>query len=163
MKKTQRLFINTFVLVISACAFGAVSCSAEEGNEDSVDEMSQSLVVYDTLPTSGTKTVSVVVNPDEATYLIMSSPSAGSWKFETYGSPGSWGGCLNSPPDFVVYTYWRTSGGSWNEWPGGGSVCYPTSPWSTTLYSGSSNIEYKFDYRAYSYYGQGVYAKFTKL
>lgn len=150
-----------FTLMVFATMMFA-GCTMEVGDED-VGVVQQELVVYDTLPTSGTKTVSAAVYPGSPTYIIMSSPSSGNWKFETYGSPISLGGC--STGDFVVYTYWRDTSVSytWNSWPGGGPVCYPTSGWSTNLYSGSSTIQYKFEYYAYAGYGETVYAKFTKL
>lgn len=147
---------------ILVCGVLAPGCVLDGGGED-LGITQQEVTVNDTLPTSGTKTVSVAVNPGSPSYIIMSSPSSGNWKFETYGSPISLGGC--STGDFVVYTYWRDTSVSstWTYWPGGGLVCYPTSGWSTNLYSGSSSIQYEFEYDAYGGYGETVYAKFTKL
>lgn len=166
MQKEHSPFISSFVVAVLVCSFGVISCSANDDDVSSsehVGQATQPLVVYDTLPTSGVKTVSAAVYPSVSTYIIMSSPSAGSWKFETYGSAIGWDACFQSPPDFVVYTYWRANSGSpWNYWGGGGSVCYPTSVFSTVLNSGSSSIQYKLDYEGYGDYGMTVYAKFTK-
>jgi hypothetical protein len=157
---------SAMCIILLALAAGFAGCSSgdvDDNSDELTGQASQPLVIYDTLPTSGTKTVSATVWPGTSTYIIMSSPSAGSWKFETYGSPGGWYSCLTSPPDFAVFTFWRANSGSpWNEWGGGGPVCHPTSVWSTILYSGSSSIQYKLDYEAYSDYGQTVYTKFTK-
>ncbi|WKZ29434.1 MAG: hypothetical protein QY323_01745 [Patescibacteria group bacterium] len=155
--------MKRIVLLTAVLAYGVLTsgCVVDDDGED-LGVTEQEVTVNDTLPTSGSKTVSVAVYPGAPSDIIMSSPSSGNWKFETYGSPISLGGC--SAGDFIVYTYWRDTSVSstWNYWPGGGPVCYPTSGWSTNLYSGSSTIQYKFEYYAYGGYGETVYAKFTK-
>jgi hypothetical protein len=165
--KKKALFNRSFVTAI--CILGLTACSSGGGEGDSSEEygsLSQAYTVWDTLPTSGTKTVSIASYPGDDNIVIMNSPSAGNWKFEIYGSPIGWDGCYTG--DHVVFTFWRQGGGSWNEWPGGGGICWPTSFWSTNLNSGSSNILYKFEVENYvgfpdTPYGQTVYLKFTKL
>lgn len=155
-----------FIMVLASCVSFFSGCAMEVGTDEVESEVGvtvEGLTVYGTLPTSGSQTISEAVYPGSPTYILMSSPSSGNWRFETYGSPISFGGCAAG--DFAVYTYWRDTSVSytWNYWPGGGPVCYPSSGWSTNLYSGSSTIQYLFEYYAYANYGQTVYAKFTKL
>jgi hypothetical protein len=133
--------------------------------EEEYSEDSSALTEYSVLPYYGEKTIALTVYPGTPyTELIMTSPFGGNWKFETKGSPISFSDCAK--PSTAVSTYWKDESNPnnpWNFFPGGGMVCYPTSVWSSNLYSGSSNISYKFVYAQYEYYGQTVYAKFTKL
>ena len=133
---------------------------ADAGDDVAVTQ--QALEVYDALPTSGSKTVSVPFYTSPA-HIIISSPSSGNWKFETYSNPGSAPDCWNG--NIAVFTFWRDTSvsESWNYWPGGGAVCWPSSLWSTNLQSGSSTIQYKFQYQNYADYAGTAYAKFTKL
>lgn len=121
------------------------------------------------LPTTGTKTVSIVSNPGDDNILIMDSPTSGNWEFKIYGSPIGYDGCYTG--EHVVFTYWKDNSdpyGDWNYWPGGGGICWPSSFWVTNLYSGSSSISYMFVVENYTGfpdigYGQNVYLKFKKL
>lgn len=158
------------LLATIGCAYALQACAMEvstEKAEQDVVATSQALTVNDTLPTSGTKTVSITSNPGENNIVIMSSPSSGNWEFKIYGSPIGYDGCATG--DHAVFTYWKDGpNGNWNYWPGGGGICWPSSFWTTNLYSGSSSISYKFVIGNYTGlpetpYGQGVYLKFTKL
>ena len=151
-----------YMAALQACAMEVTSEEAEQ----EVAVTSQALTVTDTLPTSGTKTVTITSYMGDNNIVIMNSPSSGNWKFEIYGSPIGWDGCYTG--DHVVFTNWRDGSGSWNYWPGGGGICWPTSVWSTNLYSGSSSISYKFVIGNYTGlpetpYAQDVHLKFTKL
>lgn len=122
------------------------------------------------LPTSGTKIVELNMLPDDTSYLIMDSPSSGTWRFSSYGFPGLAFDCYPSdmmdPPPIFVYTYWTDNSvpnDTWHYWGGGGALCWPSSFWWTDLYSGSSSISYKFEYVNYdSTAGFPVKAKFVK-
>lgn len=141
----------------------AVNGTNDVGNvgNDNLAVVEGSLIVEAFLPSSGSKTVNISVYPDANNMLIMRSPKAGTWSFKTWGSP-IMGGC----GDTAVFTSWKNesqSNNTWNYWPGGGQVCWPTSFFTTKLYSGSKDIMYQFNYQQYGNYGQTVYAKFTKL
>ncbi|MEA3272881.1 MAG: hypothetical protein U9P90_04425 [Patescibacteria group bacterium] len=151
------------ILLLSSLLF-FIACAPEEDlllDEIGVD--TSALETHGMLPTSGSSTFDLAVYPGDDNYLFMYSPTSGNWKFETWSSPISAGGCFN--PDTVVYTYWIDTSDpndDWHYWPGGGWVCWPTSGWSTNLYSGSSDIAYMFIYGQYGDYGQTVYARFTR-
>ena len=99
----MRMHHSLIVIVCMASLQACVTEAVEDEVDDLIGTAADELVVTNTLPASGTKTVSAAVYPGLPTYVVMSSPSSGTWKFSTSGSPISLGDCAS----FVVYTYWR--------------------------------------------------------
>jgi hypothetical protein len=114
---------------------------------------------------SGTTKHTFNINPGYNEFIV-NSTAAGEWDFKTWhrfwADPWS---CTNTPPDTVVFTYWKDRSNpndSWHYWPGGGLVCYRTPTFTTRLRSGSRDIIYKLVYQQYGDTPLPITAIFTR-